>query len=189
VRHSRTKVRHIPIDGVENKHPARDESTFKLIDEQIIPRGGVPPSKFLLVRRFRSIHTPMPDHDSNGFKCIRDNRPLRRPHDVELPSQYQNHEPNKEHAQAHQERGPESNVALYIRRGEEGEGSDIDTDVEDHIDALDGNSRVDDDALSRFQRLDRHPFPGILIRDQGRDIRFDAAGSDSNREDCRDEAP
>lgn len=105
----------------------------------------------------------MLDHDSNSLESVCDNGTLWRSDDIELSAEDKRSKSNDEHAEAHEVCGPETDIAFHIWGSEEGKGADIDTAVEDQVNSLNGDGRIDDNSFARLQGFDRHPLSCVLV--------------------------
>ena len=179
---------HDPVDRVEAEDTAGDESALELVDEMVVPRHGAVATVGGLPGGLGGIHVAVDDHDPQGLERVGDDGSLRRAHNVELASEHEHQGTTREHAQTEQVAGPEADVALHVRRGQQRERSQVNTTVEDHVDTLDGERRVDDDALSLLRGRDSHLLPLVLVRNQRSNVTLDTTGSQTDNQDGDDEA-
>ena len=78
----------------------------------------------------------------------------------------------------------EADVLLGVDHGDlADEGADVDEEVEPVVDALGGDGGVDDDALARLERLDKHVLLAELLDDEAADVGLEAAGADADDDD------
>lgn len=180
-----------PVDGVESEDFAGRQGALNLVDEVVVPLdlGGYGVvAKGRLVGRLRGVHVAALDHHPDGAEAVRDNGALGRAHNVDLAAEDEDHGTDEEHAEAEQESGPETDIALHVGGRDQRQGSQVDAEVEDHVDARDGDSRVDDDALARLLvGRDLHLAAFVLISDQRSDIGLDTTGTETNDDNGRDE--
>jgi hypothetical protein len=180
---------HNPVDGVETEDLASDEGALDLIDEAVVPQLGGLLAESNLVRGLCAIHLAVSDHLANNAESVGDDRALRGSHNVNLPAKNQDECANEENAETHQVCGPEANVALHVGGGEQGQGTDVDAPVEDHVDALNGDGRVDNDALaSLLVNTNGHLPPSVLVGNKGSDVGLDTTRSETDDNDGGDEA-
>jgi hypothetical protein len=178
-----------PVDRVEAEDLASNKSTLDLIDEVVVPGTGRCLAKSSLVRRLRSIHLAALDHLTDDTESVGDNGALRGTDDVNLATKDEDKCTDEEHAQTEQVRRPEVSVALHVRGRKSRQGTDVDAPVEDHVDAGDGDRRVDDNALaSLLVGANDHLASLVLIRNQGSNVGLDTASSETNDNDSSDKA-
>lgn len=173
-----------PEDGVEDKDLAGAEGALELLDEVVVPGddlglavGGAP-------RGLGGVEVAGGNHHAEGLEGVGNDGALGRAVDVGLAAEHEHGDAHVEHAEAHEVGGPEALVLFHEGRGHERQGAQVDAPVEDHVDALVRNGRVDDDTLTRLGiRLDGHDAPLVLIRDERRNIRLDAARAKADDDD------
>lgn len=146
------------------------------VHRRILPIGLSP-------RRLGGIEVARGNHHTNGLEGVGDDGPLRRSVDVGLATRDEDENANGEHAEAHEIGGPEALVLLHEGRSHERQGADVDTPVEDHIDALVGDGRVDDSALTALLSLDGHDSSLILVGNQRRNVGFDPSCPETDDDD------
>lgn len=171
-----------PEDGVEDEDLAGAEGTLELVDKVVVPAdeglvvGGAP-------RVPGGIGAAPDNHHAEGLEGVGDDGALGRSDNVRLAAGDEDNDANVEHAEAHEEGGPEALVLFHKGRGHEGEGTEVDTPIEDHVDSLVGDGRVDDDALARFFRLDGHATALVLVGNEGGNVGLDTTGAEANNDD------
>lgn len=170
----------------ENEDLASLESTLKLINEVVVPGHWLGDIVRRTPGRLWCVGVARLDHDANSLEGVGDDLALRRTHDIRLAPKDQNENAQVEHAEAHEESGPEALGLLHERSGDQGERAKVDTPVEHHVDALVGDGRVDDGALTRFLDLDSHCAALVLIGNERCDVGFDATGTKTDDDDCSD---
>ena len=69
------------------------------------------------------------------------------------------------------------------------QGSNVDEKVEPVVDPGNRSSVINNHTLTRWQCLDLHLVELNLLSDQGRDVGFEASGTDSNHNDGYGERP
>lgn len=156
-----------PVDGIEGEDTAGDESPLELVDEVVVPRHNARVAVLGLPRRLRGVHVAVDDHDPQRLEGIGDDGSLRGADDVELAADNEHRGADREHAQTEQEPGPEADIPLHVGRGQQRERSEVDTAVEDHVDALDGQRGVDDDPLTLLGGGHGHLLPLVLVGNLG----------------------
>lgn len=178
-----------PVDWVEAENLASDQGTLDLLDKVVIPTKNSSLSERGLVRRLRGVHVASLNHHEDDAEGICDDRPLRRADDVDLATEDEDQRSDEEDTQTQEVSGPEIDVALHVRSGEESETADVDTEVEHHVDALDGDGRIYDDLLAGLIIVaNDHLSPLVLIGNQGGDVGLDTTGSETNDDNGYDEA-
>lgn len=177
-----------PVDRVEAEDLASNKSALDLVDEVVIPFTGGCLAKSSLVGRLRGIHLAALDHLTDDTESVGDNGALRRTNDVDLATEDEDKRSDEEHAQTQQVRRPEVGVTLHVRGCETGQGTNVDAPVEDHVDAGDGDRRVDDDTLtSLLVGANNHLATLVLIGNQRSDVGLDTTSSETNDNDSSDE--
>jgi hypothetical protein len=180
---------HDPVDRVETENLASNKSTLDLVDKVIVPSKDCSVSEPSLVRRFRTIHFAVLDHHEDDPESIGDDGALRRSDNVDLATEDEDKSTDEEDAQTQQVGRPEIGIELHVGSRDEGEGTGVDTKVEHHVDPLNGNSRVNDDALaSLLVGTNDHLSPLVLIGDEGSDVGLDTARSETNDNDGENES-
>ena len=66
--------------------------------------------------------------------------------------------------------------------------TDVDEEVEVHVDLLRGHDGVDDDTLARLRVADEQLVALVLLSDERRDVRLETASTDTHNDDRDDEA-
>lgn len=177
-----------PVDRVEGEDAAGDEGTLQLVNEVVVPgQGDLRTGVLALPGGLGGVHVAVLDHHPESLEGVGDNGALRRAHDVVLATNNEHQGTGGEHAKTEQVGGPETNVLLHVWSSQQGERSQVDTAVEDHVDALNGQRRVDDDALSLLGSLESHLLPLVLIGDQRSNVTLDTTGTETDDQDCHDE--
>jgi hypothetical protein len=177
-----------PVDGVEAEDLASNKGALDFVDEVVVPQLAGLLAESNLVRGLCAIHLAVSDHLANDAESVGDDRALGRAHNIDLPAENQDKRTDQEDAETHQVRRPEPNVALHVGSGEKGQGTDVDTPVENHVDALDGDGRVDDDALaSLLVNTNSHLPPRVLIGDERSNVGLDTTRSKTNDDNGSDE--
>jgi hypothetical protein len=96
---------------------------------------------------------------------------LRGATDVALASPGHDSWAKAQHDGRKGEREPEADVLLGVDHGDlTDKGTDIDEEVEPHINALNGDGRVDDNTLARGEGFDVDVHLTELLDDQGIDV-------------------
>ena len=180
-----------PVDGVESEHAAGNQGTLKLVDEVVVPGQGDLSTRTVLglPAGLGGIHVAVLEHDPESLEGVGDDRALGRTHDVELATEQEHRGTGSEHAQAKQVSGPEANVLLHVGSGQQRQRTQVDTAVEDHVDTLDGQRRVDHNPLAGLgDGLKSHLLALVLIGDQRGDVTLDTTGTQTNDQNGHDEA-
>lgn len=177
-----------PVDGVKAEDFAGNESTLDLINEVVVPESGGCLSESSLVRRLCAVHVACLDHLAHSTESVGDDGALRWADDVNLATKDEDEGTDEEDAQAEQVSGPEVDVALHVGGCEERQRTDVDAPVEDHVDAGDGDRRVNDDPLaSLLVGTNDHLATLVLIGNQGSDVGLDTTSSEANDNNSCDE--
>jgi hypothetical protein len=177
-----------PVNRVEAEDLAGNESALDFLNKVIVPSENSSLSEPGLVRRLRAVQFACLDHEPHDAESISDNRALRRSNNVNLASENKDQRTDEKDAQTEQEGRPEVNVALHVRGGEQRKTSDVDAEVENHVNPLNGDRRVDDDLLAGFVIVsNNHTPPLVLVRNERCNVRFDSTSSKTNNNDGYDE--
>jgi len=179
---------HDPVDRVEGEDAAGNQGTLELVDEVVVPGHGLHTPVLGLPAGFGGIHVAVCDHDPESSEGVRDDGALRRAHDVVLATENENGSTGGEHAETQQISRPEADVQLHVGGGQQRERTDVDTGVEDHVDTLNGQRRVDDHALTLGEGLEGHLLALVLVRNQRSHITLDSAGTQTDDQNGHDEA-
>jgi hypothetical protein len=180
---------HDPVDWVEAEDLASNESALDLVDKVIVPLENGVVSEAGLVRRLCGVHLALLDHHPDNTESVGDDGALRGTHNVDLTPKHEDERTDEEHAQAKKVGGPEIGVQLHVRSGDQGEGTGVDAEVEDHVNPLDGDRGVDNDALaSLLVGANDHLSPLVLIGNEGSDVGLDATSSKTNDDDSENES-
>lgn len=163
------------------KHLACTKSSLQLINEVIVPRDRLDLAVSLTPRRLCSIRVTGDDHETKSLESVRDDRALGRPNNVVLLGKNEDHDTDAKHAEAHEVSSPEAFVLLHEWRSEERQTSHVDASVKHHVDPLESDRRIDDDPFTGLCDCGQcHLFAGVLVGNEGCDVRFDATGSESD---------
>lgn len=177
-----------PVDGVEGEDAAGNEGTLELVDEVVVPgEGGLDTAVLELPAGLGSVHVAVPDHHPESLEGVGDNGTLRRADDVVLATQEEDEGTDCEHAETEQIAGPEADVLLHVGSGQQREGTQVNAAVEDHVDTLDSQRGVDDDALALLGSQESHLLPLVLIGNQRSDVTLDTTGTETDDQDSNDE--
>ena len=177
-----------PVDGVESEDAAGDKGTLELINEVVVPgQSGLGVAVLALPAGLGGIHVAVDNHHTESLEGVGDNGSLRGTHNVVLAAEAENQGSDGEHAETQQVAGPETNVLLHVGSGQEGQRTNVDTSVEDHVDTLDGQGRVNDDALALLGGGQSHLLALVLIGNQGSNVTLDTTSSKTNDQDRNDE--
>lgn len=169
-----------PVDGVDAEDLAGNQSTLDLVHKLVIPFHDLGVAVLLLPRGLGCVQAAVLDHDPDAPEGIGDNTTLRRTDDVELLAEDEDDQTSAEHAEAEQVGGPEADVELHVRSGQERQTAEVDAEVEDHVDALDGDGGIEDNALSGGKGRNGHLAALVLIGDQRSDVGLDTTGTNTN---------
>lgn len=169
-----------PEDGVEDKDLAGTQGALDLVDEVVVPGNGVVLAVGRAPSRLGGVGAAVDNHDTNGLEGIGNDGALRGADNVRLAANDEDKDTNVEHAEAHEEGSPKAAVFLHKRRGHEGEGTDVDAPVEDHVNALVGDGGVNDDTLATLLGLDGHAATLVLVGNEGGNVRLDTTGTKTN---------
>lgn len=172
-----------PEYWVEYEDLAGTEGTVELVDEVVVPWNRAGSVVLRTPRWFGRLGVPGFDHHADSLEGVGDDGALRWAHYVRLPAQDKGCNTNIEHAEAHQVSSPETLVFLHKWSGQKRQTSKIDAPIEDHIDSLEGDGRVDDGPLTAPLDLDSHLVALVLICDQRRNIGFDATRPETDDHD------
>lgn len=175
-----------PVDWVEGEHLASDQRPLDFLHKPVVPAdlGSVAAVRGLPAG-LGGIHVAVAKHNADDAEGVGDDGSLRGPDNVELSAEEHDGSSDAENSQAKQEGRPEANVALHVGRGQQGQRAEVDAAVEDHVDALHGDRRIDDDARAVGLGLDGHLPAPVLFGDQGSDVTLDTSGAQSD-DDQRD---
>lgn len=178
-----------PVDRVETEHTASNQRTLELVNEVVVP-GHVGPGTVVgrLPAGLGSIHVAVDNHDPQRLEGVGDNGALGRANDVVLAAEDEHHGTDSEHAQAKQITGPEANVLLHVRSGQQRQRSHVDTAVEDHINALNRKGRVNDNTLALLGGGHGHLLALVLVGNQRSNVTLDTASSQTDDQDRHNEA-
>jgi len=177
-----------PVDGVEAEDLASNEGTLELIDKVVIPVESGVLAKSSLVRRLSSVELASLDHHPHCTEGVSDDRSLRRADDVDLAAENENEKTDEEDAETQEVSRPEVDITLHVWGGKQGERSSVDAPVEDHVNPLNGNGRVNDDALASLVVLSNdHLSSLVLVGNQRRNVGLDTSSSQTNNDDGNDE--
>lgn len=179
---------HNPVDRINAEDLTSNKSSLELIDELVVPLHDLGVSMLCLEGRLGGIHVAVLDHDPHALESIADNATLGRTDDVELLAEDQDSQTGAEHAEAEKIGGPEADIPLHVGSGQERQTAEVDAKVEDHVDALDGDGRIQDDALSRRKSGKGHLTALVLICNQRSDVGLDTTGTQANDDDGGNEA-
>ena len=177
-----------PEDGVEDEDLAGTEGTLQLLDEVVVPGNSLGLAVLSAPRGLRGIDVTGDNHHTNSLEGISDNGTLRRAVDVRLAAGDEDGNTDVEHAETQEVSGPETLVLLHEGRSHERKSTDVDAPVEDHVDALVGDGRVDDNTLARLLRLDGHDAALVLVGNEGRNIGLDTTCSETDDDNGDDVA-
>ena len=86
-----------PKNGVEAEDLASHQRPLQLVDEVIVPRHHLAFAIRRTPRRLRGVGVEVGDHESEGLKGIRNDRPLRRPNDVPILAEHKNADSDTKH--------------------------------------------------------------------------------------------
>lgn len=172
-----------PEDGVEDKHLASTKSTLEFIDEMIVPGNSTVLAVSLAPGRFGGVRAATSNHHANGLESIGDDGALGRTDDVGLAAENQDQNTDVEHAEAHEERSPETFVFLHEGSSHERQSTDVDTPVENHVNTLVRDGGVNDNALTTLLSLDSHDTALVLVGNKGSNVRLNTTGTESNDDD------
>lgn len=175
-----------PEDGVEDEDLASTQGTLQLIDKVVVPVHSLGASVGLAPRRLSSVGVAGYDHHPQSLEAVRDDGTLGRAVDVGLATPDEDTDAHVENAETHQERGPEALVLFHEWCGQQTKGTEVDAPVENHVDALVGDGRVDDNTLSALLRLDSHNAALVLVGNERRNVTLDTTGAktdDNERDD------
>lgn len=112
---------------------------------------------------------------------------MGRTNNVKLAAENNHQGTDHKHAETEKVGRPEVDVQLHVGSGEEGERTDVDASVEDHVDTLNGQGGVDDHALALLGRGDGHLLPLVLIRNQRSHVTLDTTGTQTDDQDGNNE--
>lgn len=177
-----------PVDWVEEEDLAGSERSLDLLDVQVVPRNADVAVHGGQIGRLGSVHAAVLDHHECTLEGIGDDALLWCADDDGLLGEEEDGDTDNEHAETHEVRAPESNVQLHVRGCNERERTDVDASVENHIDSLDRDRRVNDHALAVLLSSDGHRASLILIGDQRCDIGLDTTSTGANDQESDDEA-
>lgn len=150
----------------------------------IVPGHWLDLAVGLAPRRLRCIGVAGDDHKTKSLESVRNDRSLRRPDNVVFLGKDQDDNTNAEHAEAHEVGSPEALVHLHKRGSEKRQATDVDASVEHHVDSLEGDRWVDDDSFASLcDGSQSHLLAGVLIGNEGSDVRFDATSSETDDND------
>ncbi len=131
----------------------------------------------------------MPEHLTANTESVGNDGTLRRSDNVHFPAEDKDSGTDNEHAETEEVSRPEIGELLHVGSGETRERSEVDTPVKDHVDSLDGDGWVNDDALSVLGVSgDDHLSPLVLVGNEGSNIGFDTASAETNDNQGSDEA-
>ena len=157
---------HNPVDRVEAEHLACDKRTLEFVDEMVVPGeigACAAAAMFCLPGRFGGIHVAVDDHNPESLEGISDDGALRGADDVEFAAEQDGRGSNNEHAQTEQVGGPVTHEFFHVWRCQQRQRADIDATVENHVDPLDCQGRVNNDSFALFG-ADGHFLALVLVR-------------------------
>lgn len=185
-------VKHLPIDNpvnrVKDEDSASNQGSLELVDELVVPWSIVVSSKFSPVRWFGSVHFEfVGDANPQGLERMEDDGSLWWSSNVEFLACDDHEEADNEHAERQEESGPEANVKFHLGGCDGRERADIDAEIEDHVDSLDGDRGIHNDPLTCLEGLHVRLAAAILLSNQWADVRLDATGAETNDDHGDDE--
>jgi hypothetical protein len=98
----------------------------------VVPRHGLGVAVRSTPARFRCVRVASLDHHADSLERIGDDLALRWTNDVGLASEDQDEDSEVEHDETHDERSPEALSLLHERSGDQRQGAEVDTPIEDH---------------------------------------------------------
>ena len=177
-----------PVDWVESEDLASDESALNFIDKVVVPVENLGLAHAGLVGRLSSVHLAVLDHQPDDAESISNDGSLRRSDNVDLATEDEDEQSNEEDAEAKQVGGPEINVTLHVGGGEQRQRSGVNAPVEDHVNPLDSNGRIDDNFFASLVVMaNDHLPPLVLVGNQGSNVGLDTTSSKTNDNDGNDE--
>ena len=172
-----------PVDRVEGEHAAGDQGALQLVDEVVVPVDRGRTIVFGLPGGLGGIHVAVLHHHPDGTESIRDDGALGWANDVELAAENDHQGTDHEHTETEKIGWPEVDVQLHVGSSEQGQRTEVDASVEDHVDTLNCQGGVNDDALALLGGGDGHLLALVLIRNQRSHITLDATGTQTNDQD------
>jgi len=170
-----------PVDGVEAEDLASNKSTLDLIDKVVVPVEDLGLAEAGLVRWLSSVHVTVLDHHPDNAEGVGNDRSLRRSDNVNLAAEDEDEQSDEEDAEAEQVGTPEVAVAFQVRGGEQRQRSGVDAPVEDHVNPLNSDRRVNDNLLASLViGANDHLSPLVLIGNQGRNVGLDTSSSETD---------
>ena len=159
-----------PVNWVEGEDLAGHEGAAKLVNKGLAPRGfGLSPYCGL-EGRAGGVEVAVSEADPESSESVWEDGASRWAGNVKFTSHDQNGEADHESDETREVDGPEALVFLHEDGSDEAERADVDTPVEDHVDALESNTGVLDNAFAALEGLDLHPGFCHLFRNQRADI-------------------
>jgi hypothetical protein len=179
---------HNPVDGVETEDLASNEGALDFLDEVVIPAKCSSLAEASLVGWLCTVELAGLDHHPDNAEGVCNDGTLGRSNNVDFASEDEDQSSYEEDAQTQEECRPEIDIALHVRSCEQGEAADIDTEVEYHVDPLNGDSRVDNDALASLVVVTNdHLSALVLIGDKRSHVRLDTTSSETNNDNGHNE--
>lgn len=175
-----------PEDGVEDKDLASTQTTLQLVDEMIVPGDRLGLSVGGTPCRLGSIGVAGGNHHTKSLEGIGDDGTLGRAVDKGLATEDQSDDADVEHDETHEVGSPETLVLLHEGSGHQRQGADVDAPIEDHVDTLVSNGRINDNSLSGLFGSDGHSASLVLVGNKGRDVGLDTTSSQTNNDNSDD---
>ena len=172
-----------PEYWVEDEDLAGTEGADDLVDEVVVPWNISSLAVLRTPRWLCSLIIPGFDHHANGLERVRDDGTLRWAYHIRLAAQDQYSDSDVEHAEAHEVGGPKTLVFLHERRGQQAQAAKIDTPIEDHINPLVCDRRIDNGPLSALLDFNGHLVALVLICNQRRNVGLNATSTEADDDD------
>jgi len=126
--------------------------------------------------------------DTKCFTCVEEDGALRWADNITLAADDEGEEANKEEAEGKEVRCPEVDLKLHPDGRDRGERPDVDTPVEDVVQALDGDVGINNHPLTAWEDLESGLGASVLFGDQGRDVGLDTTGPETQDDHASDQA-
>lgn len=175
-----------PVDWVEGEDFASNNCTLDLFDEDAVPFQLVlAASNFLLVLGLGGIEVALVhDTDPDDLESLGNDRSLGWLGDILVLANQQGCETEQKEQKGQEVGWPEPNILLKLSSGNRGKRTNVDHEVEYHVDPLDSCCGINNDSFSRLQGLDIRCGVRVLLGNKRRHIRFNATSSKTNDQHC-----
>lgn len=170
---------HQPVDRVEGKHLTGVQGSLDLIDKLVVPWESLVRVK----RGSGGIVVETLQSNKRALERTRNDLVSDRHLDVVVLTQDKSGYSDGEEAERQKEGSPEIDIVLQLGGCDNGKRADVDHEVEEHENVLDGDVGVLNDSFAGLQNLNGGLGLGHLVGNQRRDVGLDTSGTDTNDDD------